>query len=331
MRRLVSALATVVLAAGMGWVAADPVAAQAPKTPRVGFLSPAGPAGPVWGIEGFRAGLRELGYIEGRNIAVEYRWAHHQFDRLPDLAADLVRLEVDVIVAVVTQASLAAGTATRTIPIVMMAVADPVGAGLVASLAHPAGNVTGTSAMTIDVVGKQLELLKEIDPGVSRAAVLWNPANAVFQALQLRQVEAASRSSGVQLQLLEASRPNDFESAFAAMRREGAQAVLVLGDPLFALHREALAQLAAKHRLLAVSGFREFAEAGGLATYGPSYFDASKRAAVYVDKILKGAKPGDLPIEQPTKFELVINLKAAQSLAVDLPPALLARADEVIE
>jgi putative ABC transport system substrate-binding protein len=306
-----------------------PAAAQAAKIPRVGVLGPEDDS--TWVARGFRDGLAELGYVEGRNILVEYRWAHGQFGRLPELAAELVRLDVDVIVAAVTAASLAAKAATGTIPIVMVGVADPVGVGLVASLARPGGNVTGTSAMAAEIVGKQLELLKDTDPGLARVAVLWNPANAAFQALQVREAEAAGRRSGVELRFHEARAPAEFDVAFAAMRSEGARALLVLADPVFTRHREALVGLVARTRLLAVSGIRDFAEAGGPIAYGPNYLDSSKRAAAYVDKILKGARPADLPVEQSTRFELVVNLKTAKALGITVPQSILLRADEVIE
>jgi putative tryptophan/tyrosine transport system substrate-binding protein len=252
-------------------------------------------------------------------------------DRLAGLAAELVALDVDVIVAGVTQASLAAKAATRTIPIVMVAVADPVGTGLVASLSRPGGNVTGTSTVSAEVVGKQLELLKEVTPNVDRVAVLWNPANSVFQALQVREAQAAGRRTGLELRFLEATAPSEFGAVFAAMQREGMRTLLVLADPVFRAHHDALLELIATNRVIAASGFRDFAAAGGLLAYGPSYDHASKRAAVYVDKILKGAKPGDLPVEQPTSFELVLNLKVAQALNLSIPSSVLIRADEVIE
>jgi putative ABC transport system substrate-binding protein len=275
--------------------------------------------------------MRELGYIEGRNLQVEYRWAHGQFERLPELAAELVRLNVDVIVTGVTAASLAAKAATQSIPIVMVAVGDPVGVGLVASLARPGGNITGTSTMNTEVVGKQLELLKDIDRNLSRVAVLWNPANSAYQALLLREAESAGRKLDLQLMLLEASGPNEFDATFAAIRRERVRALLVLADPVFSLHWDALVEGISKDRLLAVSGTREFAQAGGPLAHGPSFFAASKSAAPYVDKILKGAKPGDLPIEQSTKFELVVNLKAVKALDLTIPQSILVRADEVID
>jgi len=269
--------------------------------------------------------------VEGQNIAIEYRWAEGRFERLPDLAAELVRLKVDVIVSVVTQASLAAKNATRTIPIVMVAAGDPLGSGLVASLARPGGNVTGPSSMYAELAGKQLELLKETVPKVSRVAVLWNPANAVWQAQMLRATEVAARALGLQLQLLEARGPDELEGAFAAMTRERASALLVQVDVIFALHARRLADLAAKRHLPAMYGSREHVEAGGLMSYAPNIPDLFRRAATYVDKILKGAKPADLPVEQPTRFELIINLKTAKALGLTIPPSLLVRADQVIE
>lgn len=330
MRRLYAMLAATIVACGFLAASASSAAAQGSRTPLIGLLSPAGP-NTGWFAEGFRQGMKELGYIEGQNIRIEFRWAHGQFERLPSLAAELVQLNVDVIVAAVTQASLAAKGETPTIPIVMAGVGDPVGVGLVASLARPGGNVTGTSNMSADVVGKQLELLKEVDPAASRVAVLWNPANAEFQSRQRREAEAAAERFGMQLQFFDARGPQELDAAFAAIREVNHRALLILGDPVFTLHRAAISELVAKARLIAVSGNREFVEAGGLMAYGPSYFQASRRAAAYVDKILKGAKPADLPIEQATNFETLVNLKTARAIGVELPQALLARADEVIE
>jgi putative tryptophan/tyrosine transport system substrate-binding protein len=305
-------------------------AAQTSKVPRIGVLGPAD-ANIPWLAQGLREGLHELGLIEGRNIRVEYRWAHGHFDRLPALAAELVRLEVDVIVSVLTAASLAAKAATGTIPIVMLGVADPVSVGLVPSIARPGGNVTGTSLMSAAIVGKQLELAKDADPNLSRMAVLWNPANPVFQTLQVRAAEAAGRASGVQLLLLEASGPDEFDAAFAAMRQAGIRTLLILGDPMFGLHRERLAGHIAKDRLIVTTGISDFAEAGALMTYTPSYRHATRRALAYADRILKGANPADLPIEQPTTFDLVVNLKTAKALGLTIPNTVLVRADEVIE
>jgi len=304
-------------------------AAQQPKKiPRIGFLSPTSDDSRV---EAFRQGLRELGYNEGRNIAIEYRWADGKFERLPELAAELVRLKVDIVVAVVTQASLAVKNATRTIPIVMIGVADPVSSDLVASLARPGANITGTSSMTAEIVGKHLELLKETLPKISRVAVLWNPANPIFQAIQLRETEDAARALGVRLQLVEARGTDEIDRAFETVARERTRAVLILNDPVFTAHRKRMADLSAKHRLPAVSGTLEYTEVGGLMAYGPSFPDMHRRAATYVDKILKGAKPADLPIERPTKFELVIKLKTAKQIGLTIPPNVLVRADRVIK
>jgi putative ABC transport system substrate-binding protein len=280
-------------------------AQQPKKAARLGFLSPTSDDSRV---EAFRQGLRELGY----------------------LASELVRLKVDVVVAVVTQASLATKNATRTIPIVMIGVADPVGSGLVTSLARPGWNITGTSSMTAEIVGKQLELLKETLPKISRVAALWNPANPNFQAIQLKEAKDAAGALGVGLQLVEARGPDEIDRTFEALARERTRALLVLNDPVFTAHRKRIADLSAKHRLAAVSGTLEYTEAGGLMAYGPSFPDIYKRAALYVDKILKGAKPADLPVERPTKFELVINLKTAKQIGLTIPPNILARADRVI-
>ena len=328
--------------AGTGAVLlAAPLAAEAQparKVYRIGFLSPSSSSDPERlaspfgerGLAAVRQGLRDLGYVEGQNIAIEYRWAEGRFERLPDLAAELVRLKVDVIVSVVTQATLAAKNATGTIPIVLVAAGDPLGSGLVASLARPGGNVTGPSSMYAELAGKQLELLKETVPKVSRVAVLWNPANAVWQAQMLRQTEGAARALGLQVQLLEARGPDELEGAFAAMTRERASALLVQVDVIFALHARRIADLAAKRRVPAMYGSREHVEAGGLMSYAPNALDLFRRAATYVDKILKGAKPADLPVEQPTKFELVINLNTAKALGLTIPQSVLVRADEVI-
>jgi putative ABC transport system substrate-binding protein len=280
--------------------------------------------------EAFLQGLREVGYVEGKNIAIEYRWADGKFERLPELAADLVRLKVDVVVAAVTQASLAAKNATGTIPIVMVAVANPVDAGLIASLARPGANLTGTSVMNDEVVGKQLELLKEALPAISRVGAMWNPANPVFQKLQLRALEATARALNVGLQKVEARDQDEIERAFKAIAKERTRALHVLPDPVFTAHRRMIADLALKFHLPAVSGTKEYAEAGLLMSYGPSFPESYRRAAIYVDKILKGAKPADIPIERSTKFEFVINLSTAKQIGVTIPQSLLYRADKVI-
>ncbi len=269
--------------------------------------------------------------MEGQNIAIDYRWADGKFERLPELAADLVRLKVDVIVAVVTQASLAAKNATATIPVVMVGVSDPVESGLVASLARPGANVTGTSAMAAEIVGKQLGLLKETVPKIARVAALWNPANPVFQAHMLRETEATAKALRVKLQSLEARGPEEIDRAFARIAKERTRALLVLSDPVFTTHRGQIAELAVKHRLPAVSGATEFAEAGFLMSYGASYPESSRRAATYVDKILKGAKPADIPVERPIKFEFVINLKTAKEIRLTIPQWTLMKANKVIQ
>ena len=313
---------------------AAPLAAeaqQAGRVPRIGFLNLTSPSDRPSHLDAFRQRLRELGWVEGQNIVIDYRYAEGRVDRLPDLAAELVRLKVDLIVSGGTQAATAAKNATETIPIVMIYVRDPVGNGLIASLARPGGNVTGVSGSAgLEIVAKQLELLKETVPKIRRVAILSNPANAYHQ-LAIREVNVAARSLGVQLQLLEARGPNEFDGAFAAMAKERVGALLVLSDAIFGSHRTRLADLAARSRLPAAYGVRESVEAGGLMSYGTSFLDLYRRSAAYVDKILKGAKPANLPVEQPTKFELVINLKTAKALGLSVPPTLLAISDEVIE
>ncbi len=277
-----------------------------------------------------RDALRELGYVEGKNLTFERRFAEDRLDRLPGLAAELVSLKVDVIMAAGTLAPLAAKRATSTIPIVMMAAGDPVGSGLVASLAHPGGNVTGMSLMAPDLGGKRLELLKELLPGISRVAVLWNAANP-YSALVFKETVGAARTLGVELQSLEIREPPDIDGALEAATGQHADALITVEDPLTIDLRKKIAEFAADHRLPTISGLRVFADSGFLMSYGADLADIIRRSAVYVDKILKGAKPSDLPVEQPTKFELVINLKTAKSLGLTIPSILLARADEVIE
>ena len=322
-----------VLAGGFAFLLA-PLAAEAQpagKVPRIGFLGTRSPSDTAPYLDAFRQGLRERGWVEGQNIVIEYRWAEGRFDRLPDLAAELVRLKVDIIVAVATPAAAAAKNATATIPIVGISLGDPVGLGLIASLARPGGNVTGVSySVGLEIFGKQLELLKETVPKVRRVAILSNPANPAH-ALVIREVKDAARSLGVQLQLLEARGPSELDGAFAAMAKERGGALLVVTDTLFLLHRTRLTDLAARSRLPAAYGVREYVQAGGLMSYGPSLPDLFRHAATLVDKILKGAKPADLPVEQPTKFELVINRKTAKTLGLTIPPLLLLRADQVIE
>jgi putative ABC transport system substrate-binding protein len=313
----------------------NPVAAeaqQAANVARIGVLALNRATNPR-GHEAFRQGLRDLGYVEGRNVVIEYRDAEGKPERLPALAAELVALKVGVIVAPGTLAALAAKQATRTIPIVFPVVGDPVTDGLVTSLARPRGNVTGLSNRTPELVGKCLELLTQAVPGVSRVAVLWLPGGAPERTQQdmLREAEVAARALGARLQVVEARGPADFDRAFSDMTRARAGALTVLPYVMFFNERRRLVHLAAKNRLPAVYGSREFVDAGGLMSYGADIADLFRRAATYVDKILKGAKPGDLPVEQATKFELVINLKAAKALGLTIPPSVLARADQVIE
>jgi len=311
---------------------AAPLAGEAQpagKMYQIGFLSPTFPSD-AGRLAAFREGLRELSYVEGQNIAIESRWAEGNYDRLPGLAAELVRFKVDIIVTYGTPASQAAKRATGTIPIVMAGAIDPVASGLVTIVARPGGNLTGLSLMAPELVGKQLEILKDVVPKVSRVALLGNPANP-GNAPQVRHAQDAARALGLRLQPLEARGPSDIDSAFAAMTSEQAGAVMVLVDSMLLDHRTRIADLAARRRLPAVYGLSDHVEAGGLMAYGPNRLDIFRRAATYVDKILKGAKPGDLPVEQPTKFALVINLKTAKALGLTIPPSLLQRADQVIE
>jgi putative ABC transport system substrate-binding protein len=300
------------------------VAQPREKVPRVGYLNSGAASDPLRQrrLEAFRHGLRELGYVEGQTIAIESRWAEGHYEQYPALAADLVRMPVDVIVAMSGAATKAAQEATRTIPIVMSLVQDPIGSGLIASLARPGGNVTGLTVTGPDLVGKQLELLTEVVPKVSRVAVLLHPDNPA-SARWRREAAAAAWAVGVQLHTLEARNPQEIDHAFAAMTRERAGALLILGDALFGSQRRQIAELATQERLPSIFGPREYAEAGGLMGYGPNLLDLERRAAIYVHKILQGAKPADLPVEQPTKFELVINLKTAEALGIIIPPMLL--------
>jgi putative ABC transport system substrate-binding protein len=275
-------------------------------------------------------GLRELGWIEGKNILFEGRFAENRLERLPGLAAELVSLDVDVIVAFGTLAPLAAKRATTTIPIVMMNAGDPLGTGLVASLARPGGNVTGMSLMAPDLGGKRLELLREVLPSLSRVAVIWNAANP-YSALVFEETQRAVKTLAIELQSLEVRSPDDFNGAFDSAKRKKVGALVIVEDPLTFNELKRIAEFCADSRLPAVYGLREFADVGGLMTYGASLADLYRRAVGYIDKMLRGAKPSDLPVEQPTKFELVINLKTARALGLEIPPTLLARADEVIE
>jgi putative ABC transport system substrate-binding protein len=303
-------------------------AQPAGQVSRVGFLGAGSSASA--NVEAFRQGLRKLGWAEGQNIVIEYRFADGHFDRLPDLAADLVRLKVDVMTAAPTPGAVAAKKATGTIPIVMVGVGDPVGLGLIASLARPGGNVTGLSFDAGMEIGKGLEILKETLPKVRRVAVLSNPANP-GQPTAMKNVKAAAQSLGVELRFLEARGPDEFDGAFVTMAKERVEALLVVTDSTFYIQRARLADLAAKNRLPAVWGFRDYVEAGALMSYGPSVAATYRRAASFVDRILKGAQPASLPVEQPTKYELVINLKTARALGLSIPQPLLLRTDHLIE
>ena len=308
-------------------LAAD--AQQAGKVPRIGFLFYGSP-GPSPELDAFRQGLRELGYVEGQSITIEYRFASGRVERLPELAAELVRLKLDVIVTPATPASQAAKQATSTIPIVFAAVADAVGAGLVANFARPGGNITGFTSISAELGGKRLELLKELAPKASRVAVLYNPADR-SNVLVLKELQESAPALGLTLQPLEVRGAGEFEGAFAAMTRQRAHALFGAAGILTFEHRKAVVDLAAKSRIPAMWGHRQFVEAGGLMSYAVNFYDQIRRTATYVDKILKGRKPTDLPVEQPTKFELIINLKAAKQIGLTIPQSVLYRADKVIK
>ena len=307
-----------------------PVEAQQPtKIPRIGFLVARSPSANADRIEAFRQGLRELGYVEGKNIVIEWRFWEEKADRLPALAAELVRLKVDIIVTGGATNTRAAKEATSTIPIVMTQAGDPVGSGFVASLARPGGNITGLSTLAPELSGKRLELLREIVPGLSRVAVLGNSTQP-GSAQALKEVELAAGALKVKLQYTDIRGPKDIETAFRVASKGRAEAVLVLAGLVLAAHRTQILDLAVKSRLPAIYPQTEYTQAGGLVYYGANTPDLDRRAAYYVDKILKGAKPADLPVEQPKKFELVINLKTANQIGLTIPPNVLARADKVI-
>jgi putative ABC transport system substrate-binding protein len=302
-------------------------AQQSRNVPRIGFLTQAPPAAAL--IEAFRQGLREHGYVEGKTIVIEYRDAEGKPDRLPGLAADLVRLKVNGIVVGGSEATLAAKNATTVIPIIMAGASDPVGTGLVASLARPGGNITGASGFGPESSGKRLELLKEVVPGVSRVAALAYDANPAYK-LQLKEVEDAAQALKLQLQVLEVREPSDFDGAFGAAKQGRAGAVNTLTSAFLTAHRKKLVDSAEKSRRPVIYANNTFVEAGGLMSYGPNLADPYRRAATYVDKILKGAKPSDLPVEQPTRFEFIINLKTAKQIGLTFSPTVLAQADKVI-
>lgn len=322
----------VALLAGAALLLAVPAAAEAQRAgriPKIGVVAGASPSA-AHPVRGFQQGLRELGYTEGQNIIVEYRWAYGNAGRIPGLVADLIRLNVDVILAGNTAVAVAAKKATTTIPIVTTVVSNPVERGLIASIAAPGGNVTGMVAFSVELTAKQLELLRETLPAVSRVAVLWNPGYEASPAM-LRSAKVSADALGLQIQELGVRSAEEYEAAFAAMIRRRAEALLVVADPMFFRDRARLAELAARANMPAMYGINEHAEAGGLMNYSADYNDLYRRAAYFVDKILKGANPAALPVEQPVKFRLVINLKTARALGLTIPPSLLLRADQLIE
>ncbi|HKB36437.1 MAG TPA: ABC transporter substrate-binding protein [Gemmataceae bacterium] len=317
---------------GLGVLLVSPLVAEAQpagKVPRVGLLLGLSP-GPSREVDAFQRGLRELGYIEGQSIAIDYRYARGRVERLPELAAELVRLNPDVIVAPYTPPALAAKRATSSIPIVFAVVADAVGAGLIANLGRPGANITGLTSTSAELGGKRLELLKQVISKASRVAVLYNPADQ-SNVLILRQLQESAPNLGLSLQPLTIRGLGDFEGAFSAMARERTHAMFGAPGVLTFEHKEILVGLAARRRLPAMWGHRQFVNAGGLMSYAVNFYDQIRQTAVYVDKILKGAKPGDLPVEQPTRFELVINLKTAKALGLTIPQLVLLQADQVLE
>jgi len=321
-RKVIICLLTAALLSAVPFVEAQ----QAKKVPRIGLLLQARHSAI---LEAFRQGLRELGYVEGRNISIEYRYVEGKVDRLPDLAAELVRLNVDIIVTQSALDAYAARNATSTIPIVMAASGDALGTGLVASLARPGGNVTGLTALSRELSGKRLELLKEVVRGLSRVAVLWNADNP-DKARDLEEIQHEARTLGLQLQSLEVRAATDFDRAFRTATSKGASALLTLADFLTITHESRIVDLAARSRMASMHEQKEFVEAGGLMSYGPSFLGLFRAVATYVDKILKGAKPATLPVQQPMQFEFFINLKTANRIGVTIPPEVLMRADKVI-
>jgi putative tryptophan/tyrosine transport system substrate-binding protein len=314
-----------------GAAVAWPLAARAQRTEihRIGYLGSDSASSIATRADPIRAGLRELGYVEGKNFAIEFRWADGNYDRLPDLAAELIGLKIDVLVTPGTPATAAAKRVTRTIPIVMTVVGDAVASGLVDSLARPGGNLTGITFFLPELAAKRLELLKEVMPGISQVAILVNPSNPANRPI-FHAMEATARSLMLGLHQFEARGPNEFDGVFSTMAEKRVDAVVIIDEAMLIAHVRAIADLVAKQHIPS-AGFKEFAAAGGLMAYGPNRLEMFHRVAYFVDKILKGSKPADLPVEQPTKFEFVINLKTAKALGITVPPSLLARADEVIE
>lgn len=318
-----------VLAALAALVVSQAVAAQPAKPRRIGFLGSGSAAAMVQPVEAFKAGLRDLGYVEGKNIAVEYRWGDGNPERLAQYAAELLRLKVELIVVWATPAALAVKKASATLPIVMVSVGDPIYSGLVADLARPRGNVTGMANLNETVIPKQVELLTQVLPGISRVAILHNPENPSL-APQLSSGQAATRAVGMQAQVVPVRAAGELDSAFSSIASAKAAAVLILSDPIYLSERRRIAELAMKHRLPTVFSRSENVDAGGLMSYGTSITEQFRGGAKYVDRILRGAKPGDLPVEQASTFEIVINLKTAQALAARVPENLVLRADRVI-
>ena len=315
----------------LGGAAAWPLAARAqPKITRVGFMGNSTVALEANLVGAFRDGLHELGYEEGRNIIIEYRWADGKYERFPALVAELIAAKVDVIVTAGTPAALAVKKATTTVPLVMVAVGDPVGTGLVPSLARPGGNLTGLSSIAPDLEGKRLDILREVVPTLSHVAILFNSLNP-FHVASMRQAHAAAQAMGIKLQQHDIRKSEDLDGAFAAIRKERPDALLILADRVFLHNRQRMMDFTEEQRLPNINAYTELVEAGGLMSYGPSYEDMHKRAAIYVDKIIKGAKPADLPIEQPSKFTFNINLKVAKALGLSVPSSLATLADKVIE
>jgi putative ABC transport system substrate-binding protein len=315
----------------LGGAAAWPLAARAqPKISRVGFMGNSTAALEANLVGAFRDGLHELGYEEGRNIIIEYRWADGKYERFPALIAELIAAKVDVIVTAGTPAALAVKKATTTVPLVMIAVGDPVGTGLVPSLARPGGNLTGLSSIAPDLEGKRLDILREVVPTLSHVAILFNSLNP-FHVASMRQAHAAAQAMGIKLQQHDVRKSEDLDGAFAAIRKERPDALLILADRVFLHNRQRMMDFTEEQRLPNINAYTELVEAGGLMSYGPSYEDMHKRAAMYVDKIIKGAKPADLPIEQPSKFTFNINLKVAKALGLSVPSSLVTLADKVIE
>ena len=315
----------------VGSAVAWPLGAHAQqKIPRIGFMGNSTAALETNLVDAFREGLRELGYEEGRNIAIEYRWADGNYDRFPTLAEELIAARVDAIVTAGTPAALAVKRATTTVPLVMVAVGDPIGTGLVSSLARPGGNLTGLSSIAPDLEGKRLQLLREVLPALSHVAMFVNSLNP-FHVSSMKQARAAAQAMGIKLQLHDIPKSEDLDDAFAAIRKERPDALLILADRVFLHNRQRMMDFTNEQRLPNINAYKELVEVGGLMSYGPSYEDMHKRAAIYVDKILKGTKPADLPIEQPSKFTFIVNLKAAKALGVTVPSQLLGLADQLIE